>query len=281
MKRIIYATDCSEHSTAALNFAVDFARQMDAECYLLHTYSLPPVENTTLRSMKQLRDRSWEEHQEMLEKYYKNNITADIDPQKIHFVVKESTSVSNTIFGLSEEIEADLIILGKKDEHSQRGVFAGNIANSLLSRLSCPLLVVPNAIEQTALKNLVYATDFEADDIVALTRIQEVVEVFGSSVKVIHVPVEGEYASSEQMEWFKEMLMQQSSIPEIEFHMVLADSVSKGIQVFLQESKAQLLCMLEREEKGFFERLLQKDQVKQMKALSTIPLLCFNRKCFA
>ncbi len=281
MKEIIYATDCSSHSAAALNFAIGFAKQMGAICHLAHIYTIPPVENTTLRSMKQIRERAQEEHLDMLVKYVKSNTSSDVDTEHIRFVALENTSVSNALFSLATEVGADLIILGKKDEHSLRGVFAGNIANNLLARLSCPLLVVPNAIEQTELKNLVYATDFEADDILALTCIQKVVEVFGSSVKVVHVPMEGEYASSEQMEWFKEMLLQKSSMPEIEFHMVLADSVSKGIQVFLQESKAQLLCMLEREEKGFFERLLHKDQVKQMKAMSTIPLMCFNRKCFA
>ncbi len=281
MREIIYATDCNKHSSAALNFALKFAKRLDAGFNLLHVYSLPPIENTTLRSVELLRERAQEEHLEMLKKYFDQYSFSSSDPDKIRFIARESTSVSHTIVSLSEELQADLIVVGKKDEHSLRGVFAGNIANSLMSRISCPLLVLPNTLQQTDLKNLVYASDFEADDILALIRLQEMVAVFDSEVKVIHVPIEGEYASSEQMEWFKEMLRQQSSAPEIEFHLVLADNVSKGIQVFLEENNAHLLCMLEREEKGFFDRLLHKDQVKQMKALSTIPLMCFNRKCFA
>ena len=281
MDRIIYATDCSTYGVLALKFTVEFTRILGARLHLLHIYSLPPIENTIFRSPEQLKRNTRKEQLELLRNYYSKNISEKSIKEDVYFEVAESSSISQAILQQARLIPADLVIIGKKDEHSERGLLAGNIASDLLQKLTCPLLVIPNKIELPAIKNIVYASDFEADDILALTQLQLIAKIYGAALKVVHVPTKNEYESSEQLEWFKEMAAQKMDLKTIDFHLVLSNNVREGLQSFIISNEADVLGILEREEKGYLNKLFYGDMVKKMKSLSYIPMLIFNRKCFA
>lgn len=281
MDQIIYATDCSEHSVPALKYVLQFAKTIGARLKLLKVYTLPPVIYSTFRSPEQLSKKASEEHMEILMNFHKSNCSGSTADVPVHFYVEENNAIANTILSASTKLDADLVIVGRKDEHSTRGIFAGNIAGALLDKLTCPLLIIPDSITPFQIKNIVYASDFEADDIMAIIYIQNLVQSFGASLKVVHIPTKGEYSGSEQMEWFKDMVAQKTKSEKIDYHLVLSESVLEGIQSFVIDNEADLFAMLEREEKGFFSKFIFGDKVRRMKSASTIPLLCFNRKCFS
>ena len=280
MKKIVYATDCSEHSANALKFVVEFCSQLNATLDLLHIYRLPPVDNTTFRSNQHLRKHAQQEHKQILEEFFSLCCSDLNSGERINFIVEEHNSITRAIVDRSNSIEADLVIVGRKDEHSSRGFFAGNIANALMSRLACPLLVIPNDRGTHTMKSMVYATDFEADDILALEQLCPVAKLLGAELKVVHIPTKNEYSSEEQMEWFKEMVEQKLDFDSIDFHLILSENIQDGLNNFIDHSKADLLVMLEREDKGYFDKALFGDTVKKMKSKSDIPMLCYNRRCF-
>lgn len=281
MNQILYATDRSEHSIKALRYVADLAARLGSKLHLLNVYSLPPIEHNTIRTHMQLKRNAYLEQLDLLKQYWDSCLSMATSVTDVNFLVVEGSSISKSILSSVEELSAEMVIVGRKDEHSDRGLFAGNIANALLYKLACPLLIIPNTIAISELKNIVYASDFEADDIKALVQLETLVQKFEATLKVVHIPTKDEYASDEQLDWFKEIASQNMSSEEIDYHLILSDSVHEGLKVFIKKNKADLLAMLERDEKGFFERLLRGDMVKRMKTLSDIPLLCFNRKCFS
>ena len=222
-----------------------------------------------------------EEHMEILKNYHKSNCPSTAADVPVKYYVEEDNSIANKILAISDKLVADLVIVGRKDEHSSRGLFAGNIASALLDKLACPLLIIPDTISPFQVKNVVYASDFEADDVLAIKFLQTIAKSSRASLKVVHIPTKSEYSCTEQMEWFKDMVAQKVRSNKIDYHIVLSDSVLEGIQSFVIENEADLFGMLEREEKGFFNKFIFGDKVRRMKSASTIPLLCFNRKCFA
>ena len=99
-------------------------------------------------------------------------------------------------------------------------------------------------------------------------------------MKVVHIPTKSEYSSEEQMEWFKEMVDQKLSYDNIHFHLIISNNILEGLHAFVKNSNADLLAMLEREDKGFWGKTLYGDKVIKMKSASNIPVLCYNRQCF-
>ena len=280
MKQIIYATDCSPNSVNTLRFAVDLSAKLKSQLNLMHIYNMPPIENTTFRTVQHLHSHAQQEHQELLKEYLSSSCPGATTKGNITLIAKEHTSITRAILDSSNRLEADLVIIGRKDEHSNRGLFAGNIANALLSRLACPILVLPNDINVSNFKSIVYASDFEADDVLALEHLCTIAQAYGSEMKVVHIPTKSEYSSEEQMEWFKEMVDQKLNYDNIHFHLIISNNILEGLHAFVKNSDANLLAMLEREDKGFWGKTLYGDKVIKMKSASNIPMLCYNRQCF-
>ena len=280
MKQIIYATDCSQYSRKALKFVVEFCKRLDASLNILHIYSLPPVDNTTFRSNQHLRKNAEQEHHQVLSEYFESSCPGMDSKAQISFTVEEHNSITRAIVDRSNKLEADLVIVGRKDEHSSRGLFAGNIANALISRLACPLLIIPNEMVSSEMRSMVYASDFEADDVLALEQLCPIAKMLGAEMKVVHIPTKNEYSSEEQMEWFKELVHQKLDFDAIDFHLILSENVQDGLHSFIDGNEADLLVMLEREDKGYFDKAFFGDMVKKMKSRSEIPMLCYNRRCF-
>ena len=280
MKQLVYATDCSPSSANALKFVVGLCSQINSPLDLLHIYNLPPVDNTTFRSNQHLRKQAQLEHHQLLVKYFEQCCPEVKPGGSITFTAEEYNSITRAILDRSTRLEADMVIVGRKDEHSSRGLFAGNIANALMSRLACPLLIIPNDIETAQMRSMVYATDFEADDILALEQLSPIARVLGAELKVVHIPTKNDYSSEEQMEWFKEMVDQKLNFDDIDYHLILSENVQDGLRSFIDGSEADLLVMLEREDKGYLDKALYGDMVKKMKSKSDIPILCYNRRCF-
>lgn len=257
------------------------AERVDATLHILYVYNLPPIDNTTLRSHEQLIQHTKGEQLDYL-KNYVNKSCGDISGDtQLQFHVEEHSSISTCITEKAKNLEADLVIVGRKDKQSKRGLLAGNIANALMEKLSCPLLVVPNKIERSLSKTIIYASDFEADDVLAIGKLNELAEKFDSVIHVVHIPVQNEYSSSQQMEWFKELVAQKIGETGIQFHLLLANDVADGLQSFIDQTNADFLCMLERNEKGFISRLFSGDTVRKMKSMCELPMLIFNRQSIA
>lgn len=281
MDRILYATDCSEHTSVSMRYAMNFAHTTGANLHILYVYTLPPIDNATLRSHEQIKQYSEAEHLEVLKKYSKRYCGDLVDKTKHEIIVDEHNSISSCILEKSELLDADLVIVGRKDKQSKRGLLAGNIANMLMEKLNCPLLVVPNHSENHRSNTMIYASDFEADDVLALGQLHSLAEKIDADIHVVHIPVQNEYSSSQQMEWFKELVVQKMGETGIEFHLLISSDVADGLQSFIDKTNAGFLCMLERNEKGFISKLFSGDTVKKMKSMCEPPMLIFNRQSIA
>src|SRR5690606_20065144 len=136
------------------------------------------------------------------------HIGDELDLNKVKIVVVCKDSVLNGLIKLSKELEPDLVLIGRKEKHTERGIFAGDIGQGLLKRLSCPIMIVPSHTNGSQLKNILYATDFEEADISAVANLISIASEVNAKIHVVHVTTEKQYTGTEQMEWFKEMLAQ-------------------------------------------------------------------------
>ena len=62
----------------------------------------------------------------------------------------------------------------------------------------------------------------------------------------------------------------------MEFDLVFSEKVFDDLLWYLENTKADLLAMLERKESTFYNKYFQSDMVKKMVENSTVPLLSFN-----
>ena len=276
MDTILYATDCTKNSISTLNYAKNLSETLNAKLIVLHIYDIPPVRTSNIRSSEQLHKLSMIEQKEVLEDYCIKNLNQDLSQSQLICEVAQNTSIIKGIIDRIRKGNIDLLVIGMKDEHSDRGFLSGNIANKLIDKKLCPLLIIPPYYNYKKLKKIAYASDFESSDIIAIEKLSAIAEYYDAEIEVVHIPTKEEYTAMQQMEWFKELLEVQVQYKKISFHMVLANNIEEGLRMHIRDENADILGMLERENKSVFAAVFNKDTVKKMESLATIPILCFN-----
>ncbi len=277
MKTILYATDYSENSVPALWSAFLLAEKFDTKLILMHVFDMPislasPVSMTHMKTEK----KRIVEHRVRLKNFTKEYLGHPENGIDISFVVAKNGSVWSGIHEKAIKLNADLIVVGTKGISPVREFLLGSTTKALIKNAPCPVLAVPEGAGIENLNTMVYATDFEQADIFAIKRLVKIAEKFDAGIKVLHITSRNEYAGEEMMEWFKEMLEQKTSYENIDFELIFSDAIFKELNEYLNDTRVDLLVMLERKDNNFFEKYIQKDMVKKMVSEITVPLLSFN-----
>jgi nucleotide-binding universal stress UspA family protein len=277
MKTILYATDRTEQAVPALRFAHDMSTNLGAELVIFYVYQMPLIRVPVTRLPDQMEYQVIEEQKNVLKAYCLKHLGNDMDGSRIRFEVKCNHSILNSILEKSEEDSPDLVLIGRKDKHTDRGIFAGNIGQGLVKRLSCPVLIAPNDVSNVPINTILYATDCEEADILAIKNLVPMAKAVNAKIHVVHIATEKQYAGKEHMEWFKEMLSQQVDYDKLEFKVIFSNHIIKKLNDHSQWIKADLLAVLHREEKGFYQNLFNKSLVIKLDSQIGIPLLSFNK----
>lgn len=277
MKTILYATDLTEQSVPALRYAHDLSKSMGADLVVFHSHEVPTIRTSVQRPVKQIEYHVLEEQKEVVKSFCTKYLGDEIDLEKLRIVVVSDDSVLNGIIEISKELAPDLVLIGRKDKHTERGIFAGDIGQGLLKKLTCPIMIVPSNIDGSPLKNILYATDFEEADISAVKNLIPFVQKVNAKIHFVHITTEKQYTGTDQMEWFKEMLAQGVDYKNLDFKVLFSENIEEKLKEYSELIHADMVALLYREEKGFFQSLFNKSLVLKLDNQIGIPLMSFNK----
>ncbi len=149
LQRILVATDFSEYSKEALNYAVYLARSLEATLYLLHVFEPPFYSPTGVSISIRPEVDQWIQDLRAEESKRLNMLTDEIRHQgaKVHPMFKEGTPFLE-ILKTAGEIPADLIVLGTHGRTGLSHLLMGSVAESVVRKAPCPVFTVrPKALE--------------------------------------------------------------------------------------------------------------------------------------
>ena len=135
-KTILHASDFSENSQHAFELACQMAKSNGGRIIVLHAFmpeviaagDLPPITN------------GMENKDEARRKLHLIQTSkADV---KIEGKLVEGTAVES-IVSTAQSIKADLIVLGTYGRSGFKRLFLGSVADHVLRRAPCPVLIVP------------------------------------------------------------------------------------------------------------------------------------------
>ncbi|MDX1363198.1 universal stress protein [Arenibacter latericius] len=277
MNTIFYATDRSEREVPVLKNVYNLSVELGAKLVVFYVHRMEPLRVSVSRPIQQIEYHVIREQKEILEAYCREHIGAKFNPENVVFEVVEGDSITKAILEKSKEYSADLIVIGRKEKHSERGLFVGDIGKELQDKVTCPLLIAPNIKEKSSINTILYATDFEEADIIALQDLASMAKLLDAKIEIVHISTEKEYAGEQQLEWFKEMLEQKVDYENIAFKLYFSDDIEAKLRKLTEEINADILVLLERKEKkGFFQRIFHKSLVKKMESHIAIPLMSYN-----
>ena len=263
---------------AALKYAHKMAQQMGTNLIVTHVFDYSIVLGTKMLSepFPLLEKDTFKKHHTKLVQFCVEHLGGDWENLNLQLEVIENKSAFKGIISVAEEWHAYLIVVGIKGGSALREMIMGSTTKQLIEKAPCPILSIPLDASYMPIKTIVYATDFEEEDVYAIRKVAEMAEQFDAEIKVVHISTKKEYKGKIQMEWFKVMLHKKISYENIHFELLISEDVFNTLKIYLGDSNADLIVMLEREKAGFLNKCCHRDLVKKMEAYGRVPLLSFR-----
>lgn len=277
MKTIVHATDLSENAISALKYAYALSTKMKANLWVIHVFNQATISSDLSTPYFLPEQENMEYKKIKLKEYCVKILGNDFSKLKINIEVIDNSSIVKSIISKANKLKATLILVGMKGHNLLNEFIMGSVSKQLIEDAPYPVIAVPANTILKDLKTIVYATDFEASDITAISKLIEIVAPFKSTIHIAHISTKKEYEGYQQMEWFKEIIYQKISYKKIEFYIFFEEDIYNSLYSYSKEVQADLIVMLERKKKGLFNNIFHEDLVKKMKTHTVIPLMSFNQ----
>ena len=147
-KRILFCTDFSESADAAFDFALDAAiRRPDSTLYLLHVIHEPDAQywKSQLAEVENINAEAKKAIDAKVAAAYLSRIPKGMDV-KAEFRIGPDAA---TILEFAKAMQIDVIILGRHGHSSVGKALFGSVAEKIVRKAECAVLVVPLSYART------------------------------------------------------------------------------------------------------------------------------------
>ena len=224
LKKILFATDFSPVSEAALPFAVAIAHRFESRIQAVHVLSLAemqPMFDAGPMVMESAFNRAEQEMGRLLSSDAFGGVPHD-------GMVRSGLEVWSEIEALIQADKIDLVVLGTHGREGLKQVVLGSVAETIFRSAPCPVLVVgpkvPKKPTLPVFRDLLFATDLSPASLRALPFVEAFAEENQADVIVLHVSQEKVGSRKEQAvaaeslgKWMRELIPPK---PHIEYEVV-------------------------------------------------------------
>lgn len=148
-KRILFCTDFSESADAAFEFALDAAiRRPGTTLYLLHVVHEPDAQfwKSYISDVENIDSEAKRTMDEKIAASYLSRVPPGLEV-KVEFRIGPDAS---TILSFASSTQADLIVLGRHGHSSVGKALFGSVAEKVVRKADCVVMVVPLSYSQGA-----------------------------------------------------------------------------------------------------------------------------------
>lgn len=273
MKKLLCPIDFSEVSLNALEFAVAIGEREKSNITLLNIFT--PADFNKILEKEHVKDE-YEKLQEIAESKLKA-ISEEImllSKQKLeacNYMLK-SGKIVDVLAEISEEEKYDLIVTGTTGHSAYDKKYLGGMAEKIINETHCSVMCVPENHSYHGIKKMVYATDYQEEDKLAIQQIVALADDLKASVTVLHVSHHNDTIDKAIFEEFKDELSRFVHSDKIVFERVVFKDVAGGLDKYVKEENADLLILLDKK-LNFMKSLFHKRLTEHLDKFTQYPLL--------
>ena len=190
IRKILFPTDFSEASRAALDHALLWTELHDAELILLHVLSLRTADPFN----PEHRFPSPEEFEDRLHALADSEMAlffapSSDKPLRIRQLVRRAPEVERGILEFAESEDVDLVVLGTHGRRGAAHLLMGSVAAEVLRRSERAVLVVSARGERPVgrVRRILAPTDFSSPSRHAIAHARALAAATGSTLEILHV----------------------------------------------------------------------------------------------
>lgn len=275
MKKILFPTDFSEVATNAFIHALEFAKIVQGELVLLHTFELPVFDNQFFPENYAVIYDSLELSQFNMfkEEIPKLRAIAEerhLDKIKMTHRLMDGDLLSSIKRAIKED-NIDFVVMGTSGVTGWDAFFVGSNAGSAIIGVDVPMLCVPLEAKFKKIGTIGFTTRFRPKDKKALKMVLDIAGKTKAKVKCLYVKTSTSDVTKETIDNWENEFKQEP----IEFFVVTSDAIKETILDFILYKDIDVLTMLTYK-RGFFEGLFKPSFTKKLANNFDIPILAIH-----
>ncbi len=176
-----------------------------------------------------------------------------------------------TIVKMANEHDADLIMMGTKGSHNTLEKAFGSVSTGVIEQAKCPVMLIPEFAQWKPTHIVAYATDLSESDPYHFWKAAEMLTPFHPLLHVINIH-KGDAHDQIAIDELKKIFSNNTPAVQISFHQEKHDSITDGLEVFVDNYGVDLLVMYS-PHRSWVERWFHHSQTRDVAFTTRIPLL--------
>ena len=287
-RHILVPVDFSVSSEKASKMAFNIASHLQVNLVFMHSYINPLIHSIPFSDVYAY-DSALLSKVEFAEKNANKNfqefiskMADEIGKEKWETVTSEfiikSGYADEDILAYSNENRSQLIVMGSSGYSAQTRT-VGSITADIMYNARVPVLVVPEDTPEQELKhfsNVLYATNFDEKDFVALDKLMSILYPFEIKVICAHVgQPKGDGWDLARLNGMKDILKEKYRSEAFECKLIVGKNTLDSLEHFIEDEKIDILS-LTTHKRNMISRLFNPSLARKMAFHSHTPLLIFH-----
>ena len=277
IKTILVPTDFSSNAKVALNYAIKLAKIETSKIILFHAYHLAYYSgDVTPELIPELNLVAEKELDKRL-------LSLSKKVEKEHGIICEAFMQQGLFVDIIEQVikkkKVSLIVMGTKGKTGLEEILMGSNTTKVIQEVSCPVIAVPEKGKHTAIKKIVYATDYHSMDVASLEFLIDIAKDSKAHIDVVHFVDEN--ASKEKVDHlsvFEKKMGKRNNFKNISYKLLDGSEIDQTFDKYIKKESINLIGVSTKH-KTFLERVFGKRSVtKKLLKHSNIPLIAFHHK---
>ncbi|MEH6406601.1 MAG: universal stress protein, partial [Leeuwenhoekiella sp.] len=187
IRKLLVPTDFSPQALNALKAAAQLAKRYDADIYLLHLLELPEVliDGPSTQRKSALPEELF--YMKLAHKKFQDMLNLPfLEGINVHETA-EFDGAFEGIMTYVKKYEIDAIIMGSHGTSGIEELFIGSNTEKVVRHSEIPVFVIKNEMGDFHIKNFVFATDFQSDNIDALNQAIKFTKAEEAQLHILYV----------------------------------------------------------------------------------------------
>lgn len=275
MKKILFPTDFSKVSENAFEHALEFAKKVNGEIILLHTFELPVVDNQYFPSnyteiFESIELANFDAFKEEIPKLRAIAQNRNLDKIKLSHRLMDGNLVTNINTSIKEE-KIDYVIMGTSGSSGWTEFFLGSNTGSVITSVDVPVLSIPMDAKCKNIETIGFTTRFREKDKEALKSVLKIAKKTNATVHCLYVKTnKSDVSQATIKEWEEEF-----KNDPVHFSLITSDSVKQTILDFIIHKGIDVLALVTYK-RNFFEELFNPSLAQHLSNHLNIPVLALH-----
>lgn len=263
MKHILVPIGSTENSRNTLQYAINFAKEIDAKVFVMRAYQVLSKAGAFVNA-----DATMQRETNL----YLNSMVQGCDTKNVEIkLITSKGNVIDSITAIDREIGIDLIVVGPKSNSIKEEVFLGKTSGSIVKQTEIPVLVIPDGYKYVPVRRIL--TAFKSGIMNkknVLKPLKKILDIFNVKSTLLLVKTPG---------FTDEDLVLDSKLDALKSELIIAENATtfQGVLANFQAQNPDMLCVFRRK-RGFFKKLWESNTILKEEFHCNVPLLVLSGK---